>query len=111
MTKYLVHFAFVVAGVAHVVRGGRLAAGDALAAFVAGIALNAAYGVAQLGAPGAARLNLDRALIGPMTFGQGGVGGINVYGGAQTVAAARWCRSACSGSTRWRSTPTTSGSC
>jgi len=87
MVKFGLHFAFVVAGVAHVLRRGRHLYLRTVGALVAGIALNAAYGVLQLVAQVGAGVNLDAVLIGPITFGQGGTGGINVYGQvAQTVA-------------------------
>ena len=50
-----------------------------------GLALNCAYGVAQLAAQVGAGVNLDKRLIGPLTFGQGSLGGINVYGQATAV--------------------------
>ena len=74
--------------------------------------LNCAYGVAQLAAQVGAGVNLDKAVIGPLTFGQGSLGGINVYGAGhgRRVGQLRLAR-ASTASTRSRSTRTTSGSC
>ena len=53
---------------------------QALAAFVLGVAANAAYGVAQLAAAEGAGANLDAAWLQPIT---GGASRINVYGAIQ----------------------------
>jgi hypothetical protein len=85
MAKFVLHFGFLVAGTQHVIdRGERLLRRTA-ATFVLGIAINCAYGVAQLVAQVGAGVNLDKAVIGPLTFGQGSLGGINVYGQATAV--------------------------
>ena len=60
----------------------------ALYAFTAGIVVNCVYGIIQLGLAIAAGINLDRLVVGPLTAGQGGIGGINVFGtvsGSQNV--------------------------
>ena len=80
MTKYALHFAFLIAACAHVCEHGERLLRRVGAAFVAGLALNAGYGVLQLVLRVGAGINLDRAVIGPLTFGQGSVGGINVFG-------------------------------
>ena len=82
MTKYFVHFVFLIAGVAHIVRRGKRFHLIAVGALCGGIVLNAVYGVLQLFAKVGAGINLDKAVIGPLTLGQGGVGGINVFGQA-----------------------------
>jgi O-antigen ligase len=80
LVTWSVHFAFLVAAVAHVVERG---AGEYLRAlrwFVAGIAVNAAYGVLQLVLVVGAGVNLDQLVIQPLTAGQGKFAGINIYG-------------------------------
>jgi hypothetical protein len=85
MTKYLVHFVFLIAGVAHIVRRGKRFHLLAVGALCGGIALNAVYGVLQLLAKVGAGVNLDKTVVGKLTQGQGGVGGINVFGQATGV--------------------------
>ena len=84
MTKFALHFGFLVCGTQYVIDRGERLLRRAIGAFVLGLALNCAYGVAQLAAQVGAGVNLDKRLIGPLTFGQGSLGGINVYG--QTTA-------------------------
>jgi hypothetical protein len=83
LTKFVLHFLFIVAGVAYLVRRSEAFYWKALAAFVLGIAANAAYGMAQLAAARVG-VNLDQALLSPLT---GGASAINVYGavGGQQV--------------------------
>ncbi|HEY1480775.1 MAG TPA: O-antigen ligase family protein [Gaiellales bacterium] len=85
MTKYFVHFAFLIAGVAHIVRRGKRFHLITVGALCGGIALNAVYGVLQLMAKVGGGINLDKVVVGPLTAGQGGVGGINVFGEATGV--------------------------
>jgi hypothetical protein len=85
MTKYFVHFVFLIAGVAHIVRRGKRFHLIAVGALCGGITLNAVYGVLQLLAKVGLGVNLDKTVIGPLTQGQGGVGGINVFGQATGV--------------------------
>ena len=80
MTKYALHFAFLIAACAHVCEHGERLLRRVGGALIAGLALNAAYGVLQLVVRVGAGINLDLAVIGPLTFGQGSVGGINVFG-------------------------------
>ena len=85
MTKFVLHFAFLVAGTQHVIDRGERLLRRTVGAFVVGLAINCAYGVAQLVAQVGGGINLDKAVIGPLTFGQGSLGGINVYGQATAV--------------------------
>jgi O-antigen ligase len=85
MTKFALHFAFLVCGTQHVIDRGERLLRRAIGAFVLGLAINCAYGIAQLAAQVGAGVNLDKRLIGPLTFGQGSLGGINVYGQATAV--------------------------
>jgi O-antigen ligase len=80
MVKFLLHFLFLVAGVALIARRGQRFYWQTLAAFVLGVAANAAYGIAQLAAAEGAGANLDAAWLQPIT---GGASRINVYGAIQ----------------------------
>ncbi len=74
--KFGLHFGFLAAGVAYVIRHGRRFAFTAFGVFVAGIAANAAYGIVQL-VLARAGFNLDTLLLSPLTRG---ASQINVYG-------------------------------
>ena len=76
LTKFLLHFLFLVAGVALIVRRTERFYWRALGAIAAGMAANAGYGVLQLVAARAG-FNLDQAVLAPLT---GGASAINVYG-------------------------------
>jgi hypothetical protein len=84
MAKFALHFGFLVCGTQHVIDRGERLLRRTIGAFVLGLGINCAYGVAQLAAQVGAGVNLDKAIVGPLTFGQGSLGGINVYG--QTTA-------------------------
>jgi O-antigen ligase len=77
MVKFLLHFLFLVAGTALVVRRGQRFYWWTLGAFLGGIAANAVYGVLQLGVAAATGGNLDAAVLSPLTGGQSQ---INIYG-------------------------------
>ncbi len=62
MVKFVLHFLFVVAGVAYLARRSERAYWRALAAFMLGIAANAAYGVVQL-AVARVGINLDELVL------------------------------------------------
>jgi O-antigen ligase len=79
LTKWLIHFAFLLAGVAHLVRRGPGLLVPALAAFVGGLVVNAGYAILQLGAQAGAGLNLDRLLLEPF-FPGAATSGANLYG-------------------------------
>ena len=85
MVKYFVHFAFLIGGVAHIIRRGKRFHLITIGALCGGIVLNGVYGVFQLLAKVGAGVNLDKVVVGPLTQGQGGVGGINVFGQATGV--------------------------
>lgn len=83
-----IHFLYLILGVAHLIRRGRQLYVWSAYAFAAGLVVNSVYGIAQLGLQVTAGINLDRVIVGPLTAGQGGTGGINVYGtvaGSQNV--------------------------
>ena len=86
MAKFLLHFSFLVCGTQHVIDRGERLLRRTIGAFVLGLAINCAYGVTELAAQVAGGVNLDKRIIGPLTFGQGSLGGINVYGQTTSVA-------------------------
>jgi O-antigen ligase len=79
LVKFVLHFLLLAAGVAYVVRRGERFYWLTLGTLVAGMTVNAAYGVLQLLAARAG-LNLDQALLSPLT---GGASAINVYGAVE----------------------------
>jgi O-antigen ligase len=84
MVKFVLHFGFVVAAVALLARRAQRFYWYALAAFLGGIALNAAYGVVQL-VLAEAGVNLDQLLIEPITSRQTGINVFGAVGGTQEV--------------------------
>jgi len=85
MVKFVLHFGFLVAGVALLARRGIRFYWYALAAFCGGIAFNAAYGVVQLFLAEVADANLDELLIEPITSRQTGINVFGAVGGTQEV--------------------------
>ena len=85
MVKFVLHFGFVVAGVALLARRDLRFYWYALGAFCGGIALNAAYGVVQLLLAELAGTNLDELLIEPITSRQTGINVFGAVGGTQEV--------------------------
>jgi O-antigen ligase len=79
LVKFLLHFFLLAAGVAYVARRPTRFYWVTLAALVAGMAANAGYGVIQLVAAQAG-LNLDEAVLAPLT---GGASSINIYGAVE----------------------------
>jgi O-antigen ligase len=80
MIKFLLHFLFLAAGVALVIQRGERFYWRTLWAFIGGIAVNAVYGLAQLGDAFATGGNLDATVLSPLT---GGASQINIYGAVQ----------------------------
>lgn len=76
--KFVVHFAFLIAAVAHLARRSEWFYWRTLAWFVAGIAANAAYGLLELAVAETTGANLDQAVLSPIGSYQRG--GINIYG-------------------------------
>ena len=76
LVKFVLHFLFLAIGAAYVVRRGAVFYWRTLSALVAGMAVNALYGVAQLTAARAG-VNLDEFVLSPLT---GGASAINLYG-------------------------------
>jgi len=76
MVKFLLHFLFLAAGVALLLRRGLAFYWRAFGAFVLGMVVNAGYGVLQLLAARSGH-NLDHIVLAPLT---GGASSINIYG-------------------------------
>jgi len=85
MVKFVLHFGFLVTGVALLARRATRYYWWALAAFCGGIALNALYGVVQLALAELTGANLDAALIEPITSRQTGINVFGAVGGTQEV--------------------------
>ena len=79
LVKFLIHFLFVVFGIAYLARRSERFYWQALGVFSAGMVVNAFYGVLQLLAARSGS-NLDNALLSPLT---GGASSINIYGAVQ----------------------------
>jgi len=79
LAKFVLHFLFLAAGVALLLRRPQRFYWVTLGVLVAGMAANAGYGVVQLLAARAG-LNLDEAVLAPLT---GGASAINVYGAVE----------------------------
>ncbi|MEX2646391.1 MAG: O-antigen ligase family protein [Gaiellaceae bacterium] len=85
ITKWLIHFAFLVVAVWYLWGRSRRYYARTLGWFLGGIAVNAAYGLLQLGAAQAG-FNLDSLLVEPVTRG---ASAINVYGAVEGAAVYR----------------------
>jgi hypothetical protein len=85
MVKYVLHFGFLVTGVALLARRSLTFYWLALAAFCGGIAANALYGVVQLALAEVTGTNLDSLLIEPITSRQTGINVFGAVGGTQEV--------------------------
>jgi len=85
MVKFVLHFGFLVTGVALLARRATRYYWWALVAFCGGIALNACYGVVQLALAELTGANLDAALIEPITSRQTGINVFGAVGGTQEV--------------------------
>jgi hypothetical protein len=83
--KYLIHFLFLVAGIAYVARRSERFFWKSLGWFVAGMAANSLYGVLQL-LDARRGGNLDQTVLNPLT---GGASSINVYGAVEGVSVYR----------------------
>jgi O-antigen ligase len=77
MFKFVLHFLFLVVGIAYIVRRSERFYWAALTVFVAGFVANALYGIVQLGSAEVLGINLDQSLLSPIT---GGASQINIYG-------------------------------
>ena len=78
MVKFVIHFLFLVAAVAHLARRGPEAYWRTLGWFTAGIVANCVYGILQLVAAETSGRNLDESVL--SAIGAYQRGGINVFG-------------------------------
>ncbi len=85
LTKYVIHFGFLICAVAHIASRGQGLYWRVLGWFVAGVVANAAYGLLQLAVAETTGGNLDKTVL--SAIGAYQRGGINVYGavGGDTV--------------------------
>jgi O-antigen ligase len=83
MTKFVIHFAFIVAAIGYLAQCGERFFWRALGWFTVGFVANAVYGILQLGSSLGGH-SLDNLLLNPLT---GGAAGINIYGaiGGQSI--------------------------
>ena len=79
LTKFVIHFGFLILGVAYLVRGTRSFYWQALGFFTAGMVVNAAYGLVQL-LLARSGVSIDKILLSPIT---GGASSINIYGAVE----------------------------
>jgi hypothetical protein len=77
MTKFAIHWSFMVAAIAYLVRRGGAFYWRAIAWFTLGFVANALYGILQLGAAVGAGRNLDQLVLSPLT---GGASSIDIFG-------------------------------
>jgi O-antigen ligase len=77
MVKFLLHFLFLVAGIAYLARRGERFFWTTFGVFMGGFVANALYGIVQLGTAEVLGINLDQSVLSPLT---GGASQINVYG-------------------------------
>jgi hypothetical protein len=76
MTKFAIHWSFMVAAIAYLVRRGEAYFWRALAWFTLGFVANSVYGIFQLAAAVTGH-NLDNMVLNPLT---GGASSINIFG-------------------------------
>jgi O-antigen ligase len=86
MVKFLLHFLFLVAGIAYLARRNERFFWTTLGVFMAGFVTNAVYGIVQLGSAEVLGINLDQSLLSPIT---GGASQINVYGAIEGASVYR----------------------
>jgi O-antigen ligase len=77
MVKFLLHFLFLVVGIAYLARRSERFFWTTFGVFIGGFVANALYGIVQLGSAEVLGVNLDQSLLSPLT---GGASQINVYG-------------------------------
>ena len=86
MFKFLLHFGFLVVGIAYLARRSERFYWTAFAVFMAGFVANAVYGIVQLGTAEVLGINLDQSLLSPIT---GGASQINIYGAIEGASVFR----------------------
>ena len=86
MFKFLLHFLFLVAGIAYLARRSARFYWTTLTVFLGGFVANAVYGIVQLGTAEVLGINLDQSLLSPIT---GGASQINIYGAIEGASVFR----------------------
>jgi O-antigen ligase len=86
MVKFLLHFLFLVVGIAYLARRHERFYWATFATFMGGFVANAAYGIVQLGTAEILGINLDQSLLSPIT---GGASQINIYGAIEGASVFR----------------------
>ena len=86
MFKFLLHFLFLVVGIAYLARRTERFYWTTFAVFMAGFVANAVYGIVQLGTAEVLGINLDQSLLSPIT---GGASQINIYGAIEGASVFR----------------------
>ena len=85
MFKFLLHFLFLVVGLAYLARRSERFYWTTFAVFIAGFVANAVYGIVQLGTAEVLGINLDQS-VSPLT---GGASQINIYGAIEGASVFR----------------------
>ena len=86
MFKFVLHFSFLVVGIAYLARRSERFYWTTFAVFMAGFVANAVYGIVQLGTAEVLGINLDQSLLSPIT---GGASQINIYGAIEGASVFR----------------------
>jgi O-antigen ligase len=86
MVKFLLHFLFLVAGIAYLARRSARFYWTTLTVFLGGFVANAVYGIVQLGTAEVLGINLDQSVLSPIT---GGASQINIYGAIEGASVFR----------------------
>jgi O-antigen ligase len=86
MVKFLLHFLFLVAGIAYLARRSERFFWTTFGIFIGGFVANALYGIVQLGTAEVLGINLDQSVLSPLT---GGASQINVYGAIEGASVYR----------------------
>ena len=86
MVKFVLHFLFLVAGLAYLARRSERFFWTTLGVFLAGFVANAVYGIVQLAAAEVLGVNLDQSVLSPLT---GGASQINIYGAIEGASVFR----------------------
>jgi hypothetical protein len=79
MTKFAIHFLFLIMGVAYLARASRTFYWQTIGFFTAGMVVNSVYGLLQLMLARSGS-SLDQAILSPIT---GGASNINIYGAVE----------------------------
>jgi O-antigen ligase len=82
----VLHFLFLVVGIAYLARRSERFYWTTLAVFLAGFVANAGYGIVQLGTAEVLGINLDQSVLSPIT---GGASQINIYGAIEGASVFR----------------------